>query len=1060
MSTLYKISDSNPIVICGDLNARVGNKVEKLEITQKRTSIDKVTNNHGKNLMTFLEDSDNCILNGRITPEQDNFTCTRLGKSVVDYIITPVEILNAVKEMKVELITDLIEKHEIPITVTSTKIPDHSYLSCNIEISIYNRKDQVEEKGNSLTEINWLTKTLQKFKTKIIPNELYTDEDLQEAILKTANADNHDINEIYPNLINGIRSAMEKHLKPAKYNNSEQRIKRKQPFWNEDLATAYKETRKAEKDYLKKKPSPEIKVTREKREFYHMKRREFDKNFRTAERRYHAERRNRINQLNTTEPKEFWTEINKLGKPKVNKNDFRTKREDGSLENNGNRVLSKWANEFKNLYNTQGSLDFNENHLKQISKAQEEAENLPNIIINNNNRDGMAFVGAARNNGNIIDANHLNVKITMGEVIQAVNATKNGKAPGIDSIPNEIYKNNITHSALLTIFNKCLETGKTPEEWANSIIIPIHKQGKDKSEPLSYRGISLMATSAKIFTSILNNRIKQYLETNNLLCEEQNGFRKGRSCQDHIFVLNSILRNRIIKKQATFACFIDMAKAFDSVNHVLLWDALTKAGLKGKILETIKHMYSNIKASVNLDGHLTEWFKILGGVRQGDNLAPTLFAIFLNSLADKVKELKNGINVGESNIPILLYADDIVVMSESEEGLQLQLNTILEWTRDNRMMMNMDKTKIIHFRNNRKQQTKTNFTIGQETLEKCSSYKYLGLEINEHLKAESQIEALTKSASKALGNLVSKYRNAKGLRFETYTKLYNSTIVPIYHYGAEVWGYKEQHRINKIHERAMRMYLGVTNKTPLPSLYCETGWSKTITMRKIQMINFWLKIYNMNENRLTKKVFVEDYKLALLGSNNWNSDVKNILEEIEETDLFYGIGVEQKKKRRLNITKKLEIKEEKDIMENIKTLPKLRTYKNIKLDNSTEHYVKYVMNRKKRSLIAQLRIGILPINIETGRHRNEEVKDRTCPNCTESVENEHHFLLECKLYENIRTELFTLFEERNGFQCQNLPTDEKYFLLLNINNIIYHTGNFIEKAMEIRDNYIRNKNKV
>ena len=123
----------------------------------------------------------------------------------------------------------------------------------------------------------------------------------------------------------------------------------------------------------------------------------------------------------------------------------------------------------------------------------------------------------------------------MGEVIQAVNATKNGKAPGIDS-------NSITHNALLTIFNKCLETGKTPEEWANSIIIPIHKQGKNKSEPLSYRGISLMATSAKIFTSILNNRIKQYLKTNNLLCEEQNGFRKGRSCQDHILYLLYIMK--------------------------------------------------------------------------------------------------------------------------------------------------------------------------------------------------------------------------------------------------------------------------------------------------------------------------------------------------------------------------------------------------------------------------------------------------------------------------------------------------------------------------------------
>ena len=191
------------------------------------------------------------------------------------------------------------------------------------------------------------------------------------------------------------------------------------------------------------------------------------------------------------------------------------------------------------------------------------------------------------------------------------------------------------------------------DEWAKSIIIPIHKKGKDKNEPLSYRGISLMATSAKLFTSILNNRIKQYLETNQLLSDEQNGFRAGRSCQEHIFVLNSIIRNRINKNKATFTCSIDMAKAFDSVNHILLWDALIRFGLHGKILETIKYMYSNIEACANLQGHLTKCFKIHGGVRQGDNIVLTLFIIFINSLAEEIKLSNNDIKVGDMNLPIL-----------------------------------------------------------------------------------------------------------------------------------------------------------------------------------------------------------------------------------------------------------------------------------------------------------------------------------------------------------------------------------------------------------------------
>ena len=854
LSNLHQIADSNPIIICGDFNARIGNKTENNNALQNRTSIDKTINSHGKNLMTFLEDSDSCIVNGRITPRNDNFTCTRLGKSVVDYIITPVETLNYIKEMKVETPLDIIDKHKIPLTVITTKLPDHSYLSCIIEISIYHRDETSPINiQQTTTDVIWPNNKFKRYKTKEIPEELYKDERLLESIRTTANTTHPDINKTYSTLIKGINSAMETHLKPIPNNTNSIPRKKKQPFWNEELTKAYKETREAEKNFLKKKENRTKIELREKRELYHLKRNFFDKQFRTAERKYLAERRNHINNLNTTQPKDFWAEINKLGPRKNTRSDFRTKNEDGNLETNGKDVLKKWADEFSKLYNTPGSDEFNQIYLEQISEALEIEDKRQMADIEIEETVGDIFVGAARKNGRIINPEELNSKITMGEVLQTTNSAKNGKSPGIDSIPNEILKSNITHKALLKIFNMCLDEGKAPDEWSKSIITPIHKQGKDKNEPLSYRGISLMSTIAKLFTSILNNRIKLYLETNHLLADEQNGFRTGRSCQEHIFVLNSIIRNRNNENKATFACFIDMAKAFDSVNHILLWDTMIKFGIQGKIHNIIRNMYSNIQACVSLDGHHTEWFRIHGGVRQGDNLAPTLFAMFINSLAENIKEKQNGVKLGDVNLPILLYADDIVIMSETEEGLQEQLDNINEWTRKNRMLINMDKTKVIHFRKSRKPLTTKKFKIGGNTVEKCDSYKYLGLEITEKLNQEKPIEALTKSASKALGNLISKYRNAKGLHFETYCKLYNSTIIPILHYSAEVWGYKEHPQINRIHERAIRMYLGVTKKTPIPSLYCESGWKNTKTHRKIEMITFWVKMYNMDEHRITKK---------------------------------------------------------------------------------------------------------------------------------------------------------------------------------------------------------------
>lgn len=153
LTNLLQITDANPIIICGDFNARIGKKIEQSTL-QGRTPIDNSSNNHGTSLMTFLEDSDSCILNERITPENDNFTCTRLGKSVVEYIITPVETLKHIKEMKVETTMDIIEKHNIALTVTTTKVPDHSYLSCIIEISIYHRENTSQDnhhKAQTLT---------------------------------------------------------------------------------------------------------------------------------------------------------------------------------------------------------------------------------------------------------------------------------------------------------------------------------------------------------------------------------------------------------------------------------------------------------------------------------------------------------------------------------------------------------------------------------------------------------------------------------------------------------------------------------------------------------------------------------------------------------------------------------------------------------------------------------------------------------------------------------------------------------------------------------------------
>ena len=182
-----------------------------------------------------------------------------------------------------------------------------------------------------------------------------------------------------------------------------------------------------------------------------------------------------------------------------------------------------------------------------------------------------------------------------------------------------------------------MSLGVVPCPWQQSIIKPIPKPGGNSIDPNDYRGISLQSVVTKVLCYIMNSRLCEYLEHLNLLVEEQNGFRKGRSCQDHIFSLHSIIHCRKILRQDTYAVFIDFRKAFDSVNRELLWNKLQqKFGIQGSFLTLLKGLYNHVRSCVRVNGELTEWFDINSGVKQGCILSPILFSMFINDLVTEI----------------------------------------------------------------------------------------------------------------------------------------------------------------------------------------------------------------------------------------------------------------------------------------------------------------------------------------------------------------------------------------------------------------------------------------
>jgi hypothetical protein len=637
----------------------------------------------------------------------------------------------------------------------------------------------------------------------------------------------------------------------------------------------------------------------------------------------------------------------------------------------------------------------------------------------------------------------LNLPISIQEVQFMIKKLKRNKASGIDNIPYESLMNEEVIKILFNVYSKCFEYEKTPSEWLKAVITPIPKSGdKDPHVPTNYRGISLLSCVCKGYTNILNSRLSSYFETFNIFVDEQNGFRSHRACIDHIYSITSIIRNRLANNQSTFSCFIDFQKAFDFINRDLLFYRLLLYKVDGKIYKAIKSIYKETESAVRLNGKFTRWFNINFGVRQGDALSTTLFSAFINNLATEINSLDLGIDIENSKIATLFYADDIVLVAGSEGDLQRMLDCVHNWCSRWRMSINVGKTNIIHFRKKSKSLTNFQFKIGSNIIEKVTEYKYLGVLLNEFMNFNSTAELLSGAAGRGLGSIINKFKNYRNAGYKTFTKLFHSNVCSILDYCSGVWGYKSYDHSDKIQNRAQRWFLGVHNKTALAAIAGEMGWVDSKTRRHLDMIRFWNRLIKFDDNRLVKKIFLWDKYLC---KNNWCEELKNIIGNLNMLDSYENNCVINLKVAE-NILRRKFIESWKA---EINSKPKLRTYILFKENFQVENYVKYSKNRLHRSLIAQLRSGTLPLNIEIGRFRHIELENRTCTLCDLNViENEFHFVCQCPVYSDCRSIMYNSITTKHS-EFNNLQVQEKFLFIMK--NEWQNLSVYLKSAWEIRN---------
>ena len=459
----------------------------------------------------------------------------------------------------------------------------------------------------------------------------------------------------------------------------------------------------------------------------------FDKSLRNAERAHRRDLSINIETACTDNPRQFWDHLRSLGPRRKHEIPLEVYDDQGNIISDSDRVFDKWSDGFSSLYNSECTDDqFDQQFYDRILQHKR--------FLEDNMLDPLY-------QENVL----LNYCITHCEVERVVYGAKNGKSVGPDKIPYEVLKHPVIIDTLHPLFNFCFDTGLIPSIWRKAIITPLPKdQTKDNRIPLNYRGISLLSVVSKLYSSLLNKRLLSYLETENMLVDEQNGFRPKRSCEDHVYTACTVIRNRLLKKKSTFATFIDLQKAFDYVDRDALLYRLLSNGIDVRFYSSIKAMFSDTASCVKLNGMLSSWFPVSSGVRR-DSISPTIFAFFINDLAEGLKNLHKGVKLDNLEISCLLYADDIMLMSESEEDVQAMLDYVHDWCRKWRQRINYAKSNVIHFRNKGKERSNFVFRIGDQSFDYANVYRYLGIHMHENLDFTEIAEVLSQAGGQSLG---------------------------------------------------------------------------------------------------------------------------------------------------------------------------------------------------------------------------------------------------------------------------------------------------------------------
>jgi ribonuclease HI len=393
---------------------------------------------------------------------------------------------------------------------------------------------------------------------------------------------------------------------------------------------------------------------------------------------------------------------------------------------------------------------------------------------------------------------------------------------------------------LLKLYNKIYLTGRLPDDWKHAIIIPLSKPSKEKSDPNSYRPISLTSCVCKLMEKLVNNRLTYYIESNNLFTNAQTGFRKGRSTLDQIVKLHDTIHKFNKVKGATVGVFLDFEKAYDMVWRSGLLYKVKQMGIVGNMFAFIENFVKDRTFQVQVGGELSDIETLKNGVPQGSIISPTLFLIMINDMT-----------VNVPGVELSLFADDSATYKSGKnikaltKDIQLSLDNIVNWCDKWGFKISTEKSCGVIFTNKVKSKNSIKLKIKGKELKMEPKVKFLGMIFDARLTWSDHIKYVVDKCKSALNLMRCLSGSSWGASKKCLLSIYKSLIRSHLDYGSVVLDTAvktSKAKLDTVQCKALRICCGAMAGTPLSALQSECGEPPLALRRNKLSIQYLIKV--------------------------------------------------------------------------------------------------------------------------------------------------------------------------------------------------------------------------